>query len=373
MNSYYSIHNIYVFLCREIEEFRLSLPEELDITIDAHASGIHSLRSLYRDIILSDLDYALDKKIEQELWNICFKTPISKLQSNNRNTSSQKSSNNPLLQWFLESASGFYLVLVQESCTLCQSPSMETANNIYKTNNQLGIFSRGMSGYEAKPVKSASWRYMLQHCLIHLGDLARYRNLQAEAEHYYQQAARIEPSSGHPYNQLALLESARGDKLSTLFYYVRSLAVKHPFPPARTNLDKVLKKQSVNSLVKSRSGRLTADEFLIAFAKLQGQIGLGCDLEQAEQIVQLLSVALPPLVATEAFSPSQLIKILAVSIYAAEEASSEVQKRLSVQLVASILGACVTASSCSTPVSSSVFLAPAKVKIKNTFFVYLPT
>jgi hypothetical protein len=126
-------------------------------------------------------------------------------------------------------------------------------------------------------------------------------------------------------------------------------------------LDKVLKKQSVNSLIKSRSGRLTVDEFLIAFAKLQGQIGLGCDLEQAEQIVRLLSIALPPLVATEAFSPSQLIKILAITIYAAEETSSEVQKRLSVELVASILCACLTASSCSTPVSSSVFLAPAKV------------
>lgn len=332
----------------------MGLPEELDMANDIHASGIYSLRSLYRDIILADLDYALDKKVEQELWNVCFKTPISKLQSN-RNTTSSKKPNNPLLQWFLESASGFYLVLVQEICTLCQSPG---TNNICKSNNQLGIFSSETS---SKPVKSESWHYMLQHCLIHLGDLARYRNLQAEAESYYQEAARVEPSSGHPYNQLALLESARGDRLSTIFYYVRSLAVKHPFPPARSNLEKVLKKQSVNSLMKSRAGRLSSEEFIIAFAKLQGQIGLGCDLEQAEQIGQLLSVALPPLVATEGVSTSQLIKMLAIAIYSAEEGSSEVQKRLSVQLVASILGACLTASSCSTPVSDFRFLAPIKV------------
>lgn len=49
-------------------------------------------------------------------------------------------------------------------------------------------------------------------------------------------------SSGQPYNQLAILEAAKGNKLSTVFYYVRSIAVKHPFPVASTNLEKFFNK-----------------------------------------------------------------------------------------------------------------------------------
>ena len=51
-------------------------------------------------------------------------------------------------------------------------------------------------------------------------------------------------SVGQPYNQLAILEAAKGNKLSTVFYYVRSIAVKHPFPVAATNLAKLYTKIS---------------------------------------------------------------------------------------------------------------------------------
>ena len=47
---------------------------------------------------------------------------------------------------------------------------------------------------------------------------------------------------GQPYNQLAILEAAKGNKLSTVFYYIRSLALKVPFPVAATNLEKLYAK-----------------------------------------------------------------------------------------------------------------------------------
>lgn len=52
----------------------------------------------------------------------------------------------------------------------------------------------------------------------------------------YRQAIKASPTSGHPYNQLALLEATQGDKLSTVFHYVRGIAVKNPFPATATNL-----------------------------------------------------------------------------------------------------------------------------------------
>lgn len=50
------------------------------------------------------------------------------------------------------------------------------------------------------------------------------------------QAILVSPTSGHPYNQLALLEASQGNKLSTVFHYVRGIAVKNPFPASITNL-----------------------------------------------------------------------------------------------------------------------------------------
>ena len=39
-----------------------------------------SLQELYQQILLGDLEYALDKKVEQDLWNHVFKNQISALQ-----------------------------------------------------------------------------------------------------------------------------------------------------------------------------------------------------------------------------------------------------------------------------------------------------
>lgn len=316
----------------------------MDLTNDSHTSFLHVLRSLYKSIILTNLDYALDKKVEQELWNVCFKVPISGLQP-----ARGKKNSNPLFNWFLEGSSGFYMVLLQEICAQCDIDS-----TICKRNVQLAIFSGPI--YAVQP-KSESFLYICQHCLIHLGDLARYRNLLGEAEGYYKQAIRVEPSSGHPYNQLALLESARGDILSTLFYYVRSLALRHPFPPARINLDKLLKKQwaQPSPYPKSRGGRLSAEEFLLCFLKLQGQIGLNCDFDQAQQRFNLLNLTWPSLVATEALSPVQLIRMLTITLYTVGECSgssaTDAQKRslqLAIDVATSVHNACLTAC-CSLP------------------------
>jgi len=156
--------------------------EDIDLNNDAHSSVVYILRHMYKSIILEDLDYALDKKVEQELWNLCFKIPVSRLQASSTPSPAVKKKpdvNNPLLSWFLESAAGFYLVLLQEICTQC---NLDT--NICKSNTKLGIFNGPT--YPRQP-KNESCLYIIQHCLIHLGDLARYRKLLNEAEGYYKQ------------------------------------------------------------------------------------------------------------------------------------------------------------------------------------------
>lgn len=90
--------------------------------------------------------------------------------------------------------------------------------------------------------RSASSNYIAQHCLVHLGDIARYRHKSSMADSYYRKAAQIVPSNGQPYNQLAILASPQSDMLSTVFFYLRAIYVKCPFPGSKLNLERTLEK-----------------------------------------------------------------------------------------------------------------------------------
>ena len=50
------------------------------------------------------------------------------------------------------------------------------------------------------------WSQSLQHILVHLGDVARYKKEMKEAEIFYTHAAQLIPTNGQPFNQLALLD-----------------------------------------------------------------------------------------------------------------------------------------------------------------------
>jgi hypothetical protein len=71
----------------------------------------------YQNILLSDLDYALDKKVEQDLWNCGFKNKIENLQlrakdkKNPRRVESQT-----LLTLTLQAGTGFYICLLHQIC-----------------------------------------------------------------------------------------------------------------------------------------------------------------------------------------------------------------------------------------------------------------
>jgi protein SMG7 len=81
---------------------------------------------------------------------------------------------------------------------------------------------------------------------------------------------------GQPYNQLAILEAAKGSKLSTVFFYLRSVAVKHPFPVAATNLEKLYAKLARDSQHGAGSGvkgsKLTMNELVTVFLQFHALV-----------------------------------------------------------------------------------------------------
>ncbi|XP_022363991.1 protein SMG7 isoform X3 [Enhydra lutris kenyoni] len=269
-----------------------------------------ALQDLYQKMLVTDLEYALDKKVEQDLWNHAFKNQITTLQGQAKNRANpNRSEVQANLSLFLEAASGFYTQLLQELCTVfnvdlpCRVKS-----------SQLGIISNKQMHTSAivKP-QSSSCSYICQHCLVHLGDIARYRNQTSQAESYYRHAAQLVPSNGQPYNQLAILASSKGDHLTTIFYYCRSIAVKFPFPAASTNLQKALSKAlESRDEVKTKWG---VSDFIKAFIKFHGHVYLSKSLEKLSPLREKLEEQFKRLLFQKAFNSQQLVHVTVINLF----------------------------------------------------------
>ncbi|XP_028631572.1 protein SMG7 isoform X5 [Grammomys surdaster] len=243
-------------------------------------------------------------------WNHAFKNQITTLQGQAKNRANpNRSEVQANLSLFLEAASGFYTQLLQELCTVfnvdlpCRVKS-----------SQLGIISNKQTHTSAivKP-QSSSCSYICQHCLVHLGDIARYRNQTSQAESYYRHAAQLVPSNGQPYNQLAILASSKGDHLTTIFYYCRSIAVKFPFPAASTNLQKALSKalESRDEL-KTKWG---VSDFIKAFIKFHGHVYLSKSLEKLSPLREKLEEQFKRLLFQKAFNSQQLVHVTVINLF----------------------------------------------------------
>ncbi|CAB1317555.1 unnamed protein product [Coregonus sp. 'balchen'] len=251
-----------------------------------------ALQDLYQKMLVTDLEYALDKKVEQDLWNHAFKNQITTLQSQAKNRANPNRSE-----------------LLQELCTVfnvdlpCRVKS-----------SQLGIISNKQTNTSTivKPQPS-SCSYICQHCLVHLGDIARYRNQTSQAESYYRHAAQLVPSNGQPYNQLAILASSKGDHLTTIFYYCRSIAVKFPFPAASTNLQKALAK-AVESRDEVKT-KWSVSDFIKAFIKFHGHVYLSKSLEKLNNLREKLEEQFQRLILQKAFSSQQLVHITIINMF----------------------------------------------------------
>ena len=279
------------------------------------------LQKIYQQVLILDLEYALDRKVEQELWNLGFKNYIATLQSQAKDRKNPKrGESQALLSWCLEAASGFYLTLLQEICT-----AFDLDLPFRRKGYVYGCTSPWKAVEKLSVPHKSSCFYACQYCLVHLGDIARYRNESKQAELFYRHAVSLSPSSGQPYNQLALLEASRGNKLGTVFHYTRSVAVKHPFPVATTNLAKTLS-SALNDTSLNIDGKtkLTSQEYIAVFLKLHGVIHNLGDLKIASTYSKLLTETLTALVATESFTSWMLVQMFVINLYALEHTTNVV-------------------------------------------------
>ncbi|XP_023015332.2 nonsense-mediated mRNA decay factor SMG7 [Leptinotarsa decemlineata] len=312
-----------VQVLKQADELKLKVSGKCDWLNSAEPwTDQQKLQTIYHQVLVLDLEYALDKKVEQDLWNIGFKNHISCLQDLARDKKNpQRADCQALLTWALESASGFYITLLQELCnTFDVDLPFRRRGNVFGQSNQNSELS--------DLPQASSCLYICQYCLVHLGDIARYRNQRKQAESFYHQAIMVSPTSGHPYNQLALLEASQGNKLSTVFYYIRGIAVKNPFPASATNLLNTLSssidKDNPSEKIQTK---MTVNEFIQLFLCTHGYFHTCSELRQAELSVKSLNSIMTALVATQSFTKDALIKITIINLYALNHLGTD-QKKL---------------------------------------------
>ncbi|XP_070542496.1 nonsense-mediated mRNA decay factor SMG5-like [Ptychodera flava] len=86
------------------------------------------------------------------------------------------------------------------------------------------------------------------HCLVYLGDLARYQQdldgyrSTVLAERYYHQAIVWDPDMGMPHNQLGTLSGNRHQSCDAAYHYMRCLMTSSPFEGALANLKRLFEK-----------------------------------------------------------------------------------------------------------------------------------
>ncbi|KAI5631466.1 est1 DNA/RNA binding domain-containing protein [Phthorimaea operculella] len=353
------------------------------------------LQKVYQKVLILDLDYALDKKVEQDLWNIGFKHQIEALQAIAKDRKNPlRSEGQAMLSWVLQAAAGFYLCLLHQICTtfkldlpfrrrasllgwvegwgasgapgggrapgsaatapaaaryICQhclvhlgdlaryrhQPSQ--AHTFYSTASCTWATWRATGTSPAKRTPSTgSYNMVLQHCLVHLGDLARYRHQPSQAHTFYRHALVVSADSGQPYNQLALVAWRRGRRLGAIYWHVRSLMVKIPFPPAPANLARTLqaaasagrdaKDLPVLPGVTSQgtttpatpatpATRLDAHNYVTELIRAMHLLHTVEQLDTAATLVNNLNSSLTALIATESFESMTLIKMTVVIIW----------------------------------------------------------
>ncbi|KAJ3017086.1 UNVERIFIED_CONTAM: hypothetical protein HDU68_011864 [Siphonaria sp. JEL0065] len=235
-------------------------------------------RETLANIIITDYPAAVEKGTEAQLWKQHHYQRISGFradiaQAKKDRNSAQLIAATALFRAFLDDAMVFYSMLIVR---LAAAHDLKTVKQLMASSS-LGLPSPSFPSVHVIPVENKAIIVLTCfQCLIYLGDLARYRdsttpNPSPLPKHYYTLAHQLLPTSGNPFNQLAVLPATTAGDLMPAELYVRALCCHRPFITARKNLEVCLSK--VRS-VEGSDGVLEACRVLLLGASSGAKLGL---------------------------------------------------------------------------------------------------
>lgn len=281
------------------------------------------LRDLFRELLLEHYELAVRKGVERSLWLIVFHRRIEEHRKKLRRASEaeqaamQRPESVPesvrvsanasgqraragLLQ-VLEEAECFYEMMLGElqrrngvDCRLGPLSPGSMAEPDAASEPAMRFIEAAAHLEEApsaRTTKTLAVRASCASCLIFLGDLARYRQLHAEAPAaaptgtgaggrwaaalaLYGVAQLIAPQSGNAHNQMAVIATYEARHSAAMYHYMRALAAPAPFSTARENLLTFFARLGSKGLVpKGPQGEAEeVSEMLLAMCQVHGAL-----------------------------------------------------------------------------------------------------
>ncbi|KAL9000012.1 MAG: hypothetical protein Q9169_001257 [Polycauliona sp. 2 TL-2023] len=218
---------------------------------------LNEYRALYVDLIVNDCEDALRTPIEDRLWeahiriNGRFRKQLGyfrHLKGKKKPVEQRKAATRYLR--FLKASQRFYRGYIQKLAT--HTCGIAAINLIAQNFGLSGAIQAPEEGKQTTPELQHAVLRSCQKTLVHLGDLSRYRESELDAKGkqknwapaigYYDRAIAINPSSGTPHNQLAIIARIQGKYTSTLYHLYRAQSATEPPPTATDNLALELKK-----------------------------------------------------------------------------------------------------------------------------------
>lgn len=201
------------------------------------------LMDVYRMIIMKDITFCNQHTVDQRLWKNVFYHVFEMMRNRIADVGKEDKERERLeknLIVMLKHASEFYSTLVNQLSSQHRLHLSCFADNNHQQNDT------DHEDASSKKPSSKHGKLCLMTCqrmLLSLGDVHRYMsyakddNNYGEARRWYTHARTLEPRSGRPYNQLALLAVLTKRSFEAVYFYMRSLATPtQPILTARESL-----------------------------------------------------------------------------------------------------------------------------------------
>ncbi|GMS89947.1 hypothetical protein PENTCL1PPCAC_12122, partial [Pristionchus entomophagus] len=254
------------------------------------------LAEYHAPILTRDVQETYRNHVETSLFRSAFYQPITVLKSCSNSSSAESKECRKMLTRLINAGIDYYGRVItayaeQLGMVLADRlpwPEAVCPSTLEEAVDKEAVMRRDETGGVAKSSLGSLSRH-----LVSLGDLQRYRSTVAGDDDYsaaykcYLQAASLLPSSGHTYNQLAILSfyqmlyrsnrrarltplavlsNIRQERvLNELFYLVRSASATHPYESARERMTQRLaaarkKGEKYEQLLDKEHGSLTGGE-----------------------------------------------------------------------------------------------------------------
>ncbi|KAI1131489.1 hypothetical protein F5Y10DRAFT_59059 [Nemania abortiva] len=242
-------------------------------------------------VIFQDFEYAVEKKVENFLWqshiflNSEYRKALGRLNAPSQVVQRRKL--DKLYRGFLKTSEQFYTVYVQKLAHRFSIPELEQL--AHKAEAQ-------PTEQPAENVASALRALVLKSChmtLVHLGDLARYRcqltdkfsrTAFAAAVDYYGLAHVLDPDDGSAHHQLGVLHQTGSQHFDIVYHFHRAIAVSKPHGLALQNLKQEFKNPENSSQARKGSSKDQSQAMVTWFVRLHAFFFHGKHFSQQSEL-----------------------------------------------------------------------------------------